>query len=95
MKRKFTLTFLTILIVFSVKAQIADGSIAKDFTFTDMNGKSHNLYTYLNEGKFVVFEVFATWCGPCWNYHNSHALKNFYNKYGPDGTDQSFADQIC
>jgi cytochrome oxidase Cu insertion factor (SCO1/SenC/PrrC family) len=27
---------------------------AKDFTVTDVAGKSHTLYTYLNAGKYVL-----------------------------------------
>ena len=66
MKKKlcFKLTaLLLILLSFSypAKSQLADGTTAPDFTLTDINGTSHNLYTYLNAGKTVVIDFFAVW----------------------------------
>lgn len=77
-----------------VQAQIPDGSIAPDFTATDINGNTYHLYDLLDQGKTVYLDVFATWCGPCWNYHNTHALENLWNQYGPDGTDEAFVFAI-
>lgn len=79
-----TLTFTAV----ESKAQLADGSIAPDWTLTDLNGTTHNLYTYLNAGKTVYIDVSATWCGPCWGYHNTHALRDLYDNYGPGGTNE-------
>ena len=72
----------------SVYAQIPDGSIAPNFTATDLNGVSHNLYNLLDSGYTVFMDISATWCGPCWNYHNSGALEQLYNEYGPNGTNE-------
>src|SRR5690606_27460594 len=33
-------------------------------------------------------DISATWCGPCWNYHSSHALADLYESYGPGGSDE-------
>lgn len=77
-----------LLLVSGLQAQISDGSTAPNFTATDINGNTWNLYQILNSGKSVVMDISATWCGPCWSYHESHALKDLYTQYGPDGTDE-------
>ena len=78
----------------AAQAQIPDGSIAPDFTATDIDGVSHNLYDLLNAGKTVYLDVSATWCGPCWNYHNSHAFRDLWEAHGPDGTDEAYCFYI-
>lgn len=70
----------------SVLAQMPDNSICPDWTGTDLNGNSHNLYSILDSGYTVFIDVSATWCGPCWSYHNTHALENLYTNYGPSST---------
>lgn len=69
-------------------AQLAPYSFAPDFTGTDINGVEHNLQSYLDSGKTVIIDISATWCGPCWNFHQSGTLEEVYNTYGPDGTDE-------
>lgn len=60
------------------RAQLADGSTVPNFTFTDINGNTQDLYTYLNAGKYVALEVSATWCHPCWLYHNTGTMDSMY-----------------
>ncbi len=71
---------------FASFAQLADGTTAPDFTLTDINNVTHNLYTYLNQGKTVYLDFFATHCSSCWAYRNSNHLKNLQLQYGPNGT---------
>ncbi len=59
-----------------------------DFTVTDINGNVHTLSEYLAAGKTVIMDISATWCSPCWNYHNSHALDDLYEAYGPNASNE-------
>lgn len=88
MRNLLTLFALAFLFSNSLTAQLGDGDIAPDFTLTDINGNSHNLYDYLDQGYSVVLDFSATWCPPCWSYHNNGTLDEIWHSYGPDGTDQ-------
>jgi len=89
MKRKLLIA-LIVLVVFALpsSAQLPVNSIAPNWTLTDIDGNSHTLYDYLDQGKTVVIDFSTTWCSPCWNYHQSHALKEVYINYGPNGSDE-------
>lgn len=84
--KKILSLLIGILSVTGASAQLPDGSTAPDFTLTDINGNSWNLYTLLAQGKTVYIDISATWCPPCWSYHNSGVLESIYTKYGPNGT---------
>ena len=92
---KKTLLSLALLTGLSAQAQLPANSIANDFTVTayqswlsgaGMNSDgTYNLYDYLDAGYTVIFDVSATWCGPCWNYHNTGVLEELYAAHGPAG----------
>jgi len=70
-----------VLVVFQTNfsyCQLVDGSTAPDFTFTDLNGNTQSLYTYLNAGKYVAIDISATWCHPCWLYHETGSFDSLY-----------------
>ena len=77
-------------------AQLPNGSYAPAFTGYEIDKSTGNiistnpisLYDMTDAGYTVFMDVFATWCGPCWSYHNSHALENLYAQYGPEGTNE-------
>lgn len=77
-----------ILSFYSVKAQIPIEGPAEDFTATDIDGNEHHLQDYLDDGKIVILDFFATWCPPCWSYHRDHIFQNIYKAYGPEGSDE-------
>lgn len=85
MKKVLSL-FAGVVLSVSAFAQLAPGSTAPNWTFQDLNGNTWDLYTLTAQGKTVFIDVSATWCGPCWNYHNTHALRDIYDEYGPTGT---------
>ena len=86
MKKTLNYLFLSIgLMTSSIShGQLANGSTAPNFTLTDINGTTHTLYDYLDAGKTVYIDFFACHCPYCWNYHNTHALSDLYDTYGPN-----------
>lgn len=86
---KSILLILAVVTGFHLNAQLPDGSTAPDFTLDDIvDSNTYNLYSYLDQGKTCFVEIFAAHCPSCWGYHQTETLKNLYNAYGPEGTDE-------
>jgi len=88
MIKRFTFFIVFVFINLSTTAQLSPGSLAPNFTGTDLDGNEWTLYDILDEGKSVLLDFSATWCEPCWDYHNQGVFKSLYTQYGPDGTDE-------
>ncbi len=56
------------------------GDTVNNFTVTDTNGNTFDLYNMLNQGKYVYIDFFATNCGTC--QAKIPIFNNFYTKYG-------------
>ena len=85
--KKFYLFTLLILFHFSSFSQtglLGGGGYAPNFTVTDINGTSHNLYSYLDSGYVVVLELLSVTCGSCVAY--ASGTENSYQTNGPNGT---------
>lgn len=83
--KRLILFFATCIVLSKTVGQVPDGTIAPDFTFTDLNGNVQNLYTYLNQGKFVALDVATTWCHPCWEYHTTGIMDTLYTRHDTPG----------
>ncbi|MBC7774932.1 MAG: redoxin family protein, partial [Phycisphaerae bacterium] len=89
MKKLFLLIAFYTLCWSLASAQVPSGSVAPNFSGTDLNGNTYTLYDLLEEGKTVYIDLFATWCPPCWSYAHSGAMETIYNTYGPNGSDEA------
>lgn len=79
---------IALLFGISLQAQITGynlNDVVDDFTVTDTNGETHNLYSYTAEGKYVYLDFSYTTCGPCQGL--APKFNQFYDKYGCNSGD--------
>ena len=81
---KKLLLFAICSIFYCSYAQLPPNSFGEDFTLTDINGNEFNLHSTLDEGKTVILDLFATWCGPCWSYAETGVLEELQEAYPDD-----------
>lgn len=95
MKRLFTLlAWCSVLSLGTLHAQLPNGTIAPNFTTTDLDGNEFTLYDKLDEGYTVILDFSATWCGPCWAYAQAGILDEVWEQYGPEGTQEFYVIKI-
>lgn len=87
MKKNLLTLCLTFFIALAVNSQVSI-TTAPDFTVTDTEGHTHNLYTILNSGKYVCVDFFFTTCPPC--IETVPYFKQTYTNFGCNGEDIFF-----
>lgn len=87
--RKFLLLIVFGLSFSASYAQLVSGTkFPSNIVATDIKGGQFDLFKELDAGRSVVIDVFATWCGPCWSFHQTHYIEDLYQELGPNGTNQ-------
>jgi hypothetical protein len=93
--KQFLILMTMVAMSSTVFAQLTDGSYGKDISMnklksdgTEISDTVCTIYEHTNAGRAVIMDFSTTWCSYCWQYHNTGALENAYNLYGPNGTNE-------
>ena len=86
-----TSIFSILTIVTHAQTGLLNGTgYAPNFTVTDLNGTSHEIYDYLDSGYVMVLELMSVTCGHC--IAHAAGTENSYITNGPSGSNTaSFA----
>lgn len=86
--KSFYYSILLLFVCGMAKAQLPNGAVAPTWTLDDFQtGETYSLQDYIDQGIPCIIDFSATWCPPCWNYHQGHVLADMYDEYGPTGTE--------
>ena len=85
MKKKLLIAIVALFTFNNAQAQLPNGSIAPDFTLTDLDGTSHNLYSYLDNGYTVFLDFLQYGADHVGHTIISGALEDLYMNHGPAG----------
>ena len=88
MKKLITLLFLINILFVNAQTGLLNGTgYAPNFTVTDLNGNSHELYNYLDSGYVTVLEFLSVTCGHC--VMHAPGTENSYLTNGPSGNNSA------
>ncbi len=83
---KYYFLFCFLCFGFRAFSQLPNGAPAPDFDVQDLNGNTYSLYAMMGSNKSACLDFSATWCGPCWTFHQSKVLENVHNNLGSQTT---------
>lgn len=86
--KKIYILMIAFLMSFSVSKAQTTLTTAVDFTVTDLDGNTFNLFNVLNSGKYVCIDFFFTTCGPC--QATCPYFKETFTNYGCNTQDVIF-----